>query len=180
MTDIEAMPCDCHGNLLPPGSPPTLPTPKSTDNWTPFTLQARFELAEILYLKAHLSQSLVNQLLDIWAATLVPHGNVPPIADHQDLLAQIDAIKLGNIPWQSYTAQYQWLRPATGPVPEWMKAEYHLWYRNPRKVIHHLLTNPDFASGIDYTPHCDFQDEKRQYRDFMSGDWAWDQCVRRY
>lgn len=56
-------------------------------------------------------------------------------------------------------------------------AEYQLWYCDPRQVIHNILGNPEFASGIDYTPHRDFQDENRQYHDFMSGDWAWDQCV---
>ena len=38
-------------------------------------------------------------------------------------------------------------------------AEYQLWYRDPRQVIHNILGNPEFASGIDYTPHRDFQDE---------------------
>ncbi|KAF9642580.1 hypothetical protein BDM02DRAFT_3071311, partial [Thelephora ganbajun] len=83
---------------------------------------------------------------------------------------------LGNVPWRSYTAQYQWLRPESGPIPEWMEAQYQLWYHDPRQVIHHIFTNPEFASGIDYTPHHDFQDEKRLYCDFMSRDWAWDQC----
>ena len=110
---------------------------------------------------------------------LIPHSNLPPIVDHQDLHAQIDAIKLGKVPWKSYTAQYQWIRPKDGPVPGWMATEYQIWYCDPRLIIHNILANPEFASDIDYAPHCDFQDEKRQYKDFMSGDWAWDQCVRR-
>ena len=179
LTNLQGAPCD-HGNFLPLDSPPTPPPPKSSDDWTPFASRAGFELAEILYLKAHLSQSIINQLLDIWSATLVPHGDLPPIADHQELHAQIDAIGLGNVPWKSYTAQYQWLLPKSGPIPEWMKTEYQLWYRDPRQVIHHILANPEFASGIDYAPHCDFQDGKQQYRDFMSGDWSWEQCVCRH
>ncbi|KAF9645830.1 hypothetical protein BDM02DRAFT_3130787 [Thelephora ganbajun] len=130
--------------------------------------QAGFELTEILYLKAHLSQGIINKLLETWSATLIPYGDLPPITDHQDLHTQINAIKLGNVPWRSYTAQYQWLRPESGPIPEWMEAQYQLWYRNPRQVIHHIFANPEFASGIDYAPHHDFQDE--------NGDWAWDQC----
>lgn len=176
---FRGTPCDRDGNFLPPGTAPTPPPSKSNDDWTPFTSRAGFELAEILYLKAHLSQSVINQLLDIWSATLVPHDDLPPIIDHQDLHAQIDAIELGNVPWKSYTAQYQWLRPESGPIPEWMTTEYQLWYRDPRQVIHNILANPEFTSGIDYAPHRDFQDEKRQYSNFMSGDWAWDQCVRR-
>ncbi|KAF9790878.1 hypothetical protein BJ322DRAFT_998750, partial [Thelephora terrestris] len=169
-------PCDHLGNFLPPNSPPAPPPQKANDNWTPFKSRAGFELAEVLYLKANLSQSIINHILDLWTATLIPHGDLPPLIDHQDLLTQIDAIKLGNVPWKSYTAQYQWLRPDAGPIPEWMKTEYQFWYRDPRKVIHHLLSNPEFASGIDYAPHRDFKDEERQYRDFMSGNWAWDQC----
>ncbi|KAF9779591.1 hypothetical protein BJ322DRAFT_1101760 [Thelephora terrestris] len=169
-------PCDRHGHFLPPGTPPLPPPPKSNDDWTPFALRAGFELADILYLKAHLSQRTINELLEIWSATLVPHSDLPPILDHRDLHAQIDAIKLGNIPWRSYTAQYQWLRPNNGPVPEWMQDKYQLWYRDPRQVVRHILANPEFTSGIDYAPHRDFQDEERQYHDFMSGDWAWEQC----
>ena len=175
--DPQGTPCDRHSSFLPPGMPPTLPPPKPNDDWTPFMSREGFELAEILYLKAHLSQKIINQLLDVWSATLIPHDDLPPIANHQDLHAQIDAIRLGTLPWRLYTARYQWLRPESGPVPEWMTTEYQLWYRDPRQVIHHILANPEFASDIDYAPHRDFQDEERQYRDFMSGDWAWDQCV---
>ena len=169
--------CDHRGNFIPPGTPPVPPPPKSKDDWTPFASREGFELANILYLKAHLSQSLIDDLLQIWSATLVPHDDLPPIADHRDLHAQIDAIKLGEVPWKSYTAQYQWLRPNEGPIPEWMETKYQLWYRDPRQVVHHILANPEFASGFDYAPHKDFRDEERQYHDFMSGDWAWEQCV---
>ena len=172
------IPCDHRGNFLLPEMSPVPPAPKSNDDWTPFTSREGFELAEILYLKTHLSRNIINQLLDIWSATLIPHDNLPPITNHEDLHAQIDAIGLGNVPWKSYTAHYQWLRPKNGPIPEWMTAEYQLWYRDPRQVIHNILANPEFASGTDYAPHRDFRDEKRQYCDFMSGDWAWDQCVR--
>jgi hypothetical protein len=171
------MPCDHHGNFLPPGIPPAPQQPRSNDDWTPFTSREGFELAEILYLKAHLSQSIVNQLLHVWSATLIPHEDLPPIADYRELHAQIDAIELGNVPWCSYTAQYQWLRPESGSIPDWMTAKYQLWFRDPRRVIHNILANPEFASGIDYTAHRDFQEEKRQYQDFMSGDWAWQQSV---
>lgn len=155
------------------------PPPQPNDDWTPFASRAGFELANILYVKAHLSQSIINDLLDVWSATLVPHGDLPPITSHRDLHAQIDAINLGNVPWRSYTAQYQWLRPEDGPVPEWMGTKYQIWFRDPRQVIHNILANPEFVSGIDYVPHKDFQDGERQYHDFMSGNWAWEQCVGR-
>jgi len=61
-----------------------------------------------------------------------------------------------------------------------MTTEYQLCYRDPRKVIHGILENPDLADGIDYVPYCEFKGGKRQYCDFMSGDWAWKQCVSEF
>ena len=176
--DHQGVPCDRHGNFLSEGTPPVPQQTKSNDDWTPFASREGFELSEILYLKAHLSQCIINQLLDVWSETLIPHDDTPPLTDHRDLHLQIDAVKLGNIPWRSYTAQYQWLYPENGPIPEWMATKYQLWYRDPRQVIHHILINPEFASGIDYAPYHDFHEGKRRYQDFMSGNWAWEQSVR--
>lgn len=61
-----------------------------------------------------------------------------------------------------------------------MTTSYQLWYRDPREVIHNILANPDLADGIDYVPYHDFKDGKRRYCDFMSGDWAWRQCVSKF
>ena len=116
-------------------------------------------------------------LTGIWNATLVPHNNLAPIIDHDDLHSMIDAIELGHVPWQSYTAKYQGLCPENGPAPEWMTTEYQVWYRDPRKVIHNILANPELANGIDYVPYREFINSKRRYCDFMSGNWAWKQCV---
>ena len=58
-----------------------------------------------------------------------------------------------------------------------MTTDYQLWFRDPRKVIHNILANPDLADGVDYIPYREFEDTKRRYGDFMSGDWAWEQCV---
>ena len=63
-------------------------------------------------------------------------------------------------------------------MPEWMTAEYELWYRDPRKVIHGIFSNPSLADGIDYVPYREFEDGTQRYGDFMSGNWAWEQCVR--
>ena len=101
-----------------------------------------------------------------------------PIIDHNDLHAAIDAIALGDVPWESYTVRYNGLQPENGPIPEWMTTEYQFWYRDPRKVIHNIFANPDLASFIDYTPYQELENGKRRYGDFMSSDWAWKQCVR--
>jgi hypothetical protein len=153
---------------------------KSPDDWTPFISRAGFEAAEILYKKAPLSNEILDELLNIWSATLAPHNDLPPILDHSELHSTIDAIQLGQVPWQSYTARYNGLRPENAPAPEWMNTEYQLWYRDPRKVIHNIFANPDLADGIDYVPYRDFEDGKRRYSDLMSGNWAWRQCVSEF
>ena len=86
------MPCGPDGTFLPPGTPPTPPPPKSCDDWSPFTSHAGFELVDLLYTAAPLSNSIFDRLLDIWSATLVPHNNSTPILDHADLHATINAV----------------------------------------------------------------------------------------
>ena len=174
----QGKPCRQNGEFLPPGTPPTPPPSKPDGDWTPFVSRAGFELAEILYNTAPLSNDTIDKLLSIWAATLVPHDDDAPITNHRDLHSTIDAVKLGHVPWQSYTARYKGLHPENAPTPEWMTTDYQLWYRDPRKVIHNILANPDLTDSIDYTPYREFKEDKRQYCDFMSGDWVWEQCVR--
>ena len=157
--------------------PPVPPPPRSVEDWSPFNSRAGFELAEFLY-KEELSQPKVDKLLNIWAATLAPHNDEPPISNYRDLHTQIDSIDLGFVPWKAWTARYQGQRPVDSAAPSWMDEEYRLWYRDPRKVVHNILANPDFATAIDYAPYRDFREGKRSYCDFMSGDWSWNQCVR--
>ena len=125
-----------------------------------------------------MSQTNIDLLLSIWSATLAPHNDEPPITGVRDLHTQIDAIDLGSVPWKSSTIQYQGRRPENSAAPQWMDDEYQLWYRDPRKVIHDILGNPDFTMALDYIPYHDLQDGKCSYRDFMSGNWSWNQCVR--
>lgn len=176
----QGKPCSKDGQFLPPGTPPIPPPPKSNNDWSPFLSRAGFELAEVLYTTAALSNTTINQLLSIWSATLVPHNDLAPILDHRELHATIDAIKLGHVPWQSCTARYNGLHPTNAPTPEWMVADHQVWYRDPRRVIHEIFANPNLAGGIDYAPYREFEGDERRYSNFMSGDWAWTQCVRSF
>ncbi|EIW80446.1 hypothetical protein CONPUDRAFT_57092 [Coniophora puteana RWD-64-598 SS2] len=57
-----------------------------------------------------------------------------------------------------------------------MRAEYDVWFRDPRLVIHEMLARPDFKADLDYTPYRDYSnDGVRQYENLFSGDWAWEQ-----
>ncbi|KAM6501746.1 hypothetical protein JOM56_001723, partial [Amanita muscaria] len=167
--------CDKNRVDLPPE---TLPTPRmeqEPDDWSPYSSRIQFETADFLYCRNQMSGSDIDFLLNLWKASLVPHGDDSPFSNHKDLYRTIDATTLGDVSWQSFSLYYTGERP-DDPVPSWMEAEYDVWYRDPRKLIHELISNPDFKGEFDYAPFHDYVDGKHRFRDFMSGDWAWKQA----
>ncbi|KAG1882265.1 hypothetical protein F4604DRAFT_1879625 [Suillus subluteus] len=110
------------------------------------------------------------------AATLARHHDTPPFADHKDLHNVIDATQLGDVPWQCFSAQYSGERPEV--VPPWMDDEFEVWFRDPRAMAHNILANPAYKDEINYVPfrEYDASDDTRRWKDFMSGDWAWQQA----
>lgn len=170
--------CDRNGVFVPPDTPPELPVAKANDDWSPFASRAGFELAELLFANAQLSQKKIDHLLELWAATLIPHNDFAPITNHLDLHQQIDAINLGNARWEHTDLKYQGPLPTTTRHPEWKTTVYDLWYRDPRRVVDDILANPEFNGHIDYAAYQEFNGEKRQYGNVMSGEWAWRQSVR--
>ena len=169
--------CDRHGVSIPPNTAPEVPTTKADDDWSPFTSRAGFELAEFMFTDAELSQKKIDKLLELWAATLVPHGDSPPITSHQNLHQQIDTIDLGNVRWENTCLKYKGPLPMTTRPPEWKTTVYDVWYWDPRQVIMNILASPDLKEHIDYAPYQEFYGEKRQYSNVMSGDWSWRQSV---
>jgi hypothetical protein len=136
-----------------------------------------FEVADFIFRKAEMSAGDVNTLMDLWAATLVKHGDSPPFANISDLHDTIDSTPLGDVPWQCMLMSYDGLLPE-GDVPSWMTAEYEAWFRDPRTVVKDMLRNPDLKDGFDVAPVRVFTEEGyREYRNFMSGDWAWEEAV---
>ena len=170
--------CDRNGTFIPSNTPPEVLAEKADDDWSPFTSRAGFELADFMYADAQLSQRKIDKILELWAATLVPHGDSPPAVNHQDLHQQIDAIELGNIEWESAPLKYEGLLPRMTRIPEWKTTVYDVWYRDPRKVIKGILSSPDLDGHIDYMAYREFDDGQRRYSNVMSGDWVWQQSVR--
>ena len=164
--------------FISPNTPPEPLTPKAENDWSPFASRAGFELAEFLFADAQLSQKKINHILELWAATLIPHNDSTPIANHLDLHRQIDTISLGDIQWEHDYLKYTGPLPAETHHPEWKTAEYDIWYRDPRQVIKNILARPDFDGHVDYAAYQEFNREKRQYGNMMSGDWVWRQSVR--
>lgn len=171
-----ATPCNIDGDELPQDEPPPTPTAKSSTDWSPFESRQQFELAEFLFAKTEMPASKIDELMDIWAATSVHDDRPPPFNDHNDMQKKIDEISLGHVPWQSLTAQYTGHVPLQG-APTWMKKKYEIWFRDPRKIVHNILANPDFNGEFDYTPYQEFRDGVRTWGNFMSGNWAWKQAV---
>ncbi|KAG2108355.1 uncharacterized protein F5147DRAFT_773568 [Suillus discolor] len=174
---IQARPCDTTGQLLEDGAPPTPPPSRLPDDWTPYRDRVEFKTAEFLYTRNQMSTGDINILLDLWAATLLKHNDKPPFADCHDLHKTIDSTPVGDVKWQSFKVQYTGEKPAHD-VPPWMDQSHDVWYRDPHEVIQNMLANPDYATEMDYQPYREFStdDNTRQWQDFMSGDWAWNQA----
>ncbi|EPQ59998.1 hypothetical protein GLOTRDRAFT_101899 [Gloeophyllum trabeum ATCC 11539] len=170
-------PCDQSGAFLEPGSPPVTHKTRGSNDWTPFQSAVEFETADFLFRRNQMPQDQIDDLMKLWGATLRKYHDLPPFINHVDMLKKIDSSVLGDVAWKSFDVTYQGERPAHN-TPEWMDSDYTVWYRDPYEVVTRLLDNPDFAGEFDYAVYQDFdQDQGRRYKDFMSGDWAWKQCV---
>lgn len=175
---MVGQPCDRNGNPLPPNTPPPPYSSSPPTDWTPFSSRLEFELAEFLFKKNQASAPDVNFLMDMFAAFGYQFGASPPFADSTDMYNVLDSIPLGDAPWHSFTGQYTGVVPDTN-TPTWMTAKYDVWCRNPLDVIHNLLANPDFKGEFDYAPYREYDNkDRRQYHNFMSGNWAWRHAVR--
>jgi len=172
---VTGAPCDADGYDLEPGVPPQDHSNGSQSDWAPFTSQTQFETADFLFRKAEMSQADIDTLMRLWATT-TSDGSAP-FQNHQEMLATIDAIKLGDIPWQTFSAKYCGEVPLENP-PDWMLKEYTVCFRDPLAVVRSMISNPDFKGQFDYAPYAEFEGGKRRWTDLMSGAWAWKQAVR--
>jgi hypothetical protein len=170
--------CDERGRYLPPGAPPPAQPRAPSSDWTPFRNRIEFEFAEFVYTREQMSAGNIDILLDLWAASLFRHDVEPPFFDHADLYDTIDSIPLGDVPWQCFQTSFHGTKPTTGKIPSWMTTEYEVWFRDPCVVVRNMLANPSYHNKFDYVPVRKFNaNDERQFRDFMSGDWAWKQAV---
>ena len=147
-------------------------------DWSPFRSHVEFETAEFLYKKDQMSVGHINELLELWAASSAALGGSPPFNSAREMYKKIDETILGDVAWESFRLCFQGDRD--GPeCPEWMDAEYTVWHRDPHKVANNLLGNADFMNEVDLAPLRSYDAAGcRQYHNFMSGDWAWEQAVR--
>jgi hypothetical protein len=170
------------GEYLPPYTrPPDPPIPHdggTPDSWDPFNSRIEFDFAHYHFVEAQSSAGLINKALDIWAATV---SGTAPWKSSKQLYATIDAIKLGDSPWKTYTVRYQGPLP-TGTAPKWMTQTYELCARDSRQVLLHQLKTTQFTKDkINLSPYRQFDsNHQRTWSNLMSADWAWTQAVRSY
>jgi hypothetical protein len=175
---VLGLKCDANGAFIDQDAPPPPHTDAPPTDWMPYDNRVEFETAEFLFTCNQMSARQIDTLLDLWAATLIKHNDAPPFANHRDMYATIDATPLGDTPWKSFTLCYNGAKPEQD-VPPWMDGQYDVWYRDPLEMTHGILANCDFDGGIEYSPYRDYTTEDKQYwKNFMSGDWAWNQAVR--
>jgi hypothetical protein len=119
----------------------------------------------------------INFLLSLWAASLAPHNDNPPFSKAKHMYKTIDETPLGEVPWQSVTIQFDGDRPVDGG-PSWMEVGHEVWFRDPRVLVHNLLSNPDFKGEMDLAPFQEYgPGGAHRFQNFMSGIWAWRQAV---
>ncbi|KAG1834651.1 hypothetical protein F4604DRAFT_1886622 [Suillus subluteus] len=161
-------PCDAHGTFLPPGSVLEPLSEKTPNDWTPFHNRTEFKMAEFFFIENQMPATQTNRLLDLWASTLTKHNDRPLFADYRDLYKTIDNIPVGDVKWQSFSTQYAGAR--LDVAPPWMDQTFD--------VVWNMLGNPNYVQEFDYCPYREFSTDGdvRQWKDFMSGDWAWNQA----
>jgi hypothetical protein len=176
-----ARPCNERGEYLPPHTPPqTPPSPPdgdTTNPWNPFDSRIEFDFAYYHFVEAQSSAGLIDKALDLWAAAVMGLGGDTPWKSSRELYATIDAIKMSDLRWKTYTIRYRGPLPP-GTPPKWMTQTYELCTRDLRQVLHHQLETAEFKDQINLSPYRQFDsNSQRIWSNLMSADWAWAQAV---
>jgi len=59
-----------------------------------------------------------------------------------------------------------------------MDTSFNVWFCNPHILVQNKLFNPEFDNKIHYTTlQEDDSEGNHQFKNFMSGNWAWKQVV---
>lgn len=144
-------------------------------DWSPFVSEVQFELADLLYRRAELSTTNVEDLLELWARSLSLSGAPAPFRSCREMHAVIDSSILGDIPWECLSRLPDGVDEHT---PDWKRMSYEVWYCNPDAVVSAMLDNPDFNGQFDLCPYIDLSaDGRRRWSNVMSGNIAWRHCV---
>ena len=126
----------------------------------------------------------LNNLFNIWEATLAPFDTAPPFTSAADLHKTIDSTPYGDLWWEIFTIHYNldnnphWY----DEVPAaWKMAEYDSWFHDPQKVIHNILANHMFNKEFNYVTYQEFDTNgKDWFHNVFSDNWCWWEAVSNY
>ncbi|KAF8870453.1 hypothetical protein BD779DRAFT_1614118 [Infundibulicybe gibba] len=172
---LNGIPCNAAGENIDPA---TLPKPRLEDDdceWEPYADETQFRLADFAFRKTEMSTTNIDELMEIWALSMAKHGDLGPFSSYEHMYSTIDATRLGDAPWKSFTVSFS--GETNSESPTWKTSEYEVLYRDPDTVIHNMLDNPDFDGQFDYAPYIGLDKSgQRRWNDFMSGNFAWRHC----
>ena len=127
------------------------------DDWTPVKDWVQFEVTDFLFCCNQMSASDINFITGLWAASLATHNDYSPFQNAKDMYDTINATPLGNIPWQSFTMNYNGTPSETlgpgGESPPWTTANYNIWFCDLCLLIHKMIANHEYKGQFDYTPY---------------------------
>ena len=174
----QALPCSQCSDFLTLGMlPPPRKTPLQGD-WMPFSSEAQFKVANLLYHCTELSASNIDALLEIWAQLVeeLDADQCAPFENCQDMYATINASTLGDTPWQCLVTGIS--DDIDKQSLNWMQTQYKVWYCDPGAVVSVMLSNPDFDGQFDLCPYIDLDAcGKRQWNNIMLGNITWQHSV---
>jgi hypothetical protein len=167
------------GSPALPGDLPQPPLFEDPNNpYFPFDDRIQYELARLLFAEAKLPQVHIEKLFSLWEAHALKSASSAPFSSLKDMLDHVDAITLGDTPWQSFNVCY------TGEVPEegaplWMSEKYECHFRDPRALLADMLADRSFNGHFDDAAYIKINAQgERVRKDFMSANFAWLSSVR--
>ena len=142
----------------------------------------QFKVMDFLFHCNQMSTGNINLITGLWDTSLVAYNDSPPFKNAKAIYNTINSMPLGNIPWQSFTLNFNGTPPenlgSNNKSPPWMTANYDIWFHDPHLLIQEMIANPEFKGQFDFTPYQEYSmDGQHRFQDFMSGDWAWKQAV---
>lgn len=169
-------PCDKDGNYLPLNTPPPPHGTATNDDWAPYEDEIQFRTANLLYQRVEMSQSDIDDLLELWALSLMKHKDLGPFNSYKHIYDTIDSTCLGDAPWRCFQAGLE--EDLSEDAPSWKQHTYDVYYHDPDVVILNLLDNPNFDGEYDTTPYVELDAQGHQcWSDFMSANFPYQCCV---
>ena len=94
-----------------------------------------------------MSSTNINDLLQIWAATLSQDQD-PPFMSKNEMYNAIDNLDLGGTPWNCFTVKYNG-EIKEGDVTPWKHKYFEVWYCDPCTIMHNQLGNQEYTDEVD-------------------------------